>query len=687
MSARPEAMTAILAGLNAAQQRAVTHGDGPLLIIAGAGTGKTLTLAHRVAALVAGGVAPGRVLVLTFARRAAAELCRRVEALLRRTGEGAAAAGGGRSAPVWGGTFHSVAARLLRIHGEAIGLGRDFTIIDRGDAEDLTGVVRTELSLAKEGRRFPSKGTCLEIYSRCVNARRPLVDVLERTFPWCREHEGDLKRLFRAYVDRKGEGRVLDYDDLLLFARGLLADPAAGARVRARFDAVLCDEYQDTNALQAEILALLRPGGRGLTVVGDDAQAIYSFRAATVRNILDFPAAFPGTTVIALEDNYRSTPPLVAATNAVIAASAERYEKTLAATRAGGEPPALVTCEDEHEQTEYVIRRVLEHRERGVELKRQAVLFRASHHSLDLELELGRRNIPFHKFGGLKFVEAAHVKDLIAFLRLVENPRDLMAGSRVLGLLPGIGPRRARQLMDALAAAGGDLAAWAGARPPAATAAVWPEFVALCADLAATPGDVGGQVARVRAFYARVAAERYDAFAARLRDLEQLEQIAARYPDRQGFLVDLALDPPASTQDLAGPPAQDDDYLVLSTIHSAKGLEFSVVHVIHAADGNIPSDLTTGRPDEVEEERRLFYVALTRARDALAVCFPLRYYTRPGGRGDGHTYAQLTRFLPPEARRLFAARVAAPRRADDEPDPAALVTSEEIRRQIRDLWD
>ncbi|HEY3358854.1 MAG TPA: ATP-dependent helicase [Polyangia bacterium] len=677
-----DALEQILAGLNPEQRRAVAHAGGPLLVIAGAGTGKTTTLAHRVAHLIAGGVNPGRILLLTFARRAAAELQRRVEGILRRVG-GERAAGG---AKVWGGTFHSVAARLLRIHGEAIGLGRDFTIHDRADSEDLMGVLRAELGLAKEGRRFPSKSTCVEIYSRCVNARQPLGATLDESFPWCREHLEDLKTLFRAFVDRKGEQSVLDYDDLLLFWRGLLGDPGAGARVRERFDCVLVDEYQDTNALQAEILQLLNPGGAGLTVVGDDAQAIYSFRAATVRNILDFPAVFPGTTVITLEENYRSTPPLLAATNQIIAEAAERYEKTLRPHRAGGEPPALVTCDDEPQQTEYVIRAVLARREAGVALREQAILFRASHHSLDLELELGRRNIPFHKFGGLRFLEAAHVKDLLAFLRLCENPRDLVSGSRVLMLLPGVGARRAQHLMGVLAGSAGNFAAWGALRPPAAAAALWPDFVRLRQGLAASRADVAGQVQRVRELYARVAADRYDGFAARLRDLEQLEQVAARYPDRATFLTELTLDPPASTQELAGPPQLDDDYLVLSTIHSAKGLEFRAVYVIHAADGNIPSDLSTGRPADVEEERRLFYVALTRAKDALAVCFPLRYYTRPGSRGDGHTYAQLTRFLSPRARDRFAARTGAPPRAADAPDPAAGITSEEIRRQIRDLW-
>ena len=457
--APPDPPSALLTRLNPEQRTAASHGDGPLLIVAGAGTGKTATLAHRVAYLIASGTRPERILLLTFTRRAAEEMLRRVEGILRSQDAGAR---------VWGGTFHAIATRLLRIHGESIGLPPGFTILDRSDSEDLMHAARTSLELGEKRRRFPQKGTCLDIYSRCVNAAEELDHVIATRFPWCRDDADDLRRLFDAYVDIKEANHVLDYDDLLLFWRGMLADPALGEIVRSRFDAVLVDEYQDTNALQADIVALLRPDGSGVTAVGDDAQAIYGFRAATIRNILEFPQRFTGATVLRLEQNYRSTAPILAATNAVIAEAAERYEKDLWTAREGGARPALVTCRDEHEQTEHVVERILGHREEGTDLKRQAVLFRATHHSAALELEPQRRNIPFVKYGGLKFVESAHVKDLVAHLRLAENPRDAIAALRVLQLLPGVGPKTAATLAAGLAESAGDFEIWVGASVPAA---------------------------------------------------------------------------------------------------------------------------------------------------------------------------------------------------------------------------
>ncbi|GAC1342536.1 MAG: ATP-dependent helicase [Myxococcales bacterium] len=685
----PAARADSFASLNPQQRAAAQSGDGPLLIIAGAGTGKTTTLAHRVAHKILAGTDPGRILLLTFARRAAAEMLRRVDGILRALDEGQEASGRrapGASGRVWGGTFHAVAARLLRMHGESIGLGPGFTIHDRADSQDLIDVLRAELDLSRTGRRFPKKATCLDIYSRCVNARERLFDVLDRAFPWCKEHEDDLRRLFQAYVDAKAAQSVLDYDDLLLFFRGLLADPVEGAAVRRRFDAVLVDEYQDTNALQAETLALLREDGRGLTVVGDDAQSIYSFRGATVRNILEFPARFAGASVIALTQSYRSTQPLVAATNRVIAQAKERHEKELFSERRGGEAPAIVTCRDEEEQTEFVIRRILAHREEGIDLRRQAVLFRASHHSLQLEIELSRRNIPFHKYGGLKFVEAAHVKDLLAFLRLAENPRDRVAGTRVLTLLPGVGPRTALGLVAQIDA-NASFAPWKELKPPAAAAPFWAPLVELLEGLSGAGLEgVAAQVHRVRTFYAPLLEERYDHAQARLRDLEQLEQAAGAFADRGTFLAELTLDPPNSTQELAGPPTLDEDYLILSTIHSAKGLEWDAVYLLHAADGNLPSDLTTGKPAEIEEELRLFYVALSRAKDWLYVCFPLRWYDRPAGMGAAHSYAQLTRFLPQGVRECFQAMPAVERPALPAGPAVAAITAAGIRRQLRESW-
>jgi DNA helicase II / ATP-dependent DNA helicase PcrA len=746
----------ILSELNDRQRLAVEHGDEPLLIIAGAGTGKTATLAHRVAYRIATGTDPGRILLLTFTRRAAAEMIRRVEGVVRRLDAesraqhaggqdqdepyGSEAGGpvfGGRSpnartaGKVWGGTFHATATRLLRLHGRTMGLDPSFTIIDRGDAEDLLGVLRADLGLAKNDRRFPLKGTCMDIYSRCVNARETVEEAVEVHFPWCKDEVDDLRKLFAAYVDRKGEQSVLDYDDLLLFWHGLLTDGRAARSIRSRFDCVLVDEYQDTNVLQAEILQMLCPAGKTLTVVGDDAQAIYSFRAATVRNILDFPLQFPGTTVVTLEQNYRSTQPILDATNDVIAGAAERHAKNLWSHRLEGGKPQLVCCEDEDEQTEFVIRRILDHREAGVPLRRQSVLFRASHHSLALELELARRNIPFHKYGGLRFVETAHVKDLLAFLRLAENPKDLMAGTRVLMLLPGVGPKKARALMDSLAAgavpqadaaaaalsagaapqAGVDpsvdpsagaapragaagFAGWAGRPAPSpAAASAWEGLVSLMTGIGSREaGDLASQIKRIRLFYAPLLERLYDNARARILDLEQLEGLAARYPDRARFLTEIALDPPNYTEDLAGPPLLDEDFLILSTMHSAKGLEWDTVYVIHAADGNIPSDMSTGRLEEIEEERRLFYVALTRAKDWLYVCYPLRYYSYPRTFSDAHGYAQLTRFLPETVRRLFEEVQASGPASPEEPADAGLsskpgtqqgVTTEDIRRRLK----
>ena len=682
----PATTDALLGGLNAEQYAAASHDNTPLLIIAGAGTGKTATLAHRVAHLIASGADPGRILLLTFTRRAAGEMISRVDGIMR----GSAENGGPQlsGACVWGGSFHAVGARLLRIHARDLGMEPDFTILDRPDSEDLMHLARTELGLGRSGSRFPQKSTCLDIYSRCVNARLPLAEVLATAFPWCRKAESDLGPLFARYTDMKEEQQVLDYDDLLLFWHALLADPEAGDRVRGRFDHVLVDEYQDTNAVQAEIVSLLRPDGTGVTCVGDDAQAIYSFRAATVRNILDFEQHFAGAEVLTLTQNYRSTPGILAATNAIISEATERRDKDLWTRREGGGRPSLVTCRDEAEQTSWVCDRVLEHREQGTALKNQCVLFRAQHHSMALEMELSRRQIPFRKYGGLRFVEMAHVKDLVSFLRLAENPRDSMAGLRVLGLIPGIGPRTSAELISTLAGSNGDFEAWVTADVPQAARTVWPEFVSLLRGLAgAGPGDVPAQVHAIHTIYGPLLEQRYDNVDARLRDLEQIEAIASRAQDRSRFLTELVLDPPSYTQDFAGPPVLDEDYLILSTMHSAKGLEFDTVYVIHAADGNIPSDMATGTPEEIDEERRLFYVACTRAKNHLYVAHPLRYYTQSYGRSDTHGYAQRTRFLAPSVMPHFVEVQAVPGSISDDDAPLPRTTSSSIRAGMRSLWE
>lgn len=672
------------------------HGESPLLIIAGAGTGKTTTLAHRVAWQIASGVDPSRMLLLTFTRRAAAEMLRRVESILLKlepsTLRDPSVAQRSVIRRLCGGTFHSVSSQLLRRHGHLIGLHPDFNILDRGDSEDLMNLARSQLNLPKSETRFPLKGTCLDIYSRCINTQSALEVVLQKWFPWCIEHQEQLGKLFSLFTDTKEKQRVLDFDDLLLFWNALAADPAGGPILRAQFSRILVDEYQDTNVLQAEILKNLCPDGRGLTAVGDDAQSIYSFRAATVRNILDFPDHYPGTTVVALEQNYRSTQKILDVTNGVIAAAAERHRKELWSSRGPGALPRLVTCADEDAQNEYLVDQILQRRESGVPLKQQAVLFRASHHSMALEAELGRRNIPFVKYGGLRFLETAHVRDLLSFLRMADNPLDAVAGFRVLVLLPGIGQSKASALLEQLREHSGQFSAWQSWNPPSALRDLWPQLLQLLNSLTARPRDLPGGVSAdihaVRLYYSPLLESAYDNAAARLNDLKQLEAIAARYQSRAEFLSEMALDPPSSTQELPADPLLDDDFLILSTIHSAKGLEWDSVAVIHAADGNIPADMATGSAEEIEEERRLFYVALTRARNQLTVLRPERYYFHNRHRSDQHSLSKVTRFLTPEVLAMM------------EPVSHGLVQNaggrssgnliqgdtSEIRRRISKLW-
>jgi DNA helicase-2/ATP-dependent DNA helicase PcrA len=623
----------------------------PLLIIAGAGSGKTSTLAHRVAHLILHGADPARILLLTFTRRAAEEMSRRVERICGRTVDG----GNGLGRTIaWSGTFHAIGNKLLRLYAEAIGLQPSFTVLDRSDAADLLNLVRDELGLSEQPRRFPKKATCLAIYSYAVNAQTGLEPVLNKGFPWCQEWQAELKRLFGAYVAAKQQQQVLDYDDLLLYWSRMMAVPAIATDVGGRFDFVLVDEYQDTNALQARILLGLKPDGRGLTVVGDDAQSIYGFRAATVRNILDFPGCFePPAAIVKLEQNYRSGQPILDAANAVMAEARDAFTKSLFSGRRSEQKPYLAMVADPTGEVDYVVQRVLANREAGTLLREQAVLFRTAHHSGQLEIELRRRNIPFVKYGGLKFLELAHVKDLLALLRWAENPRDRIAAFRLLQLLPGIGPGTARKVLAELEAAAFRFDALAGFPAPRAAAHLWPELVTLMRALAASE-IWAGQLELARRFYDPLLEERYDFARARLADLDELVRLAATYRSRQQFLTELTLDPPAAAGDEAGTPLLDEDYLVLSTIHSAKGQEWRAVYVLHVVDGCIPSDMATGSAEEIEEERRLLYVAMTRARDQLHLIQPRRFYATNQARlGDRYVSAPRTRFIPAALLRHF----------------------------------
>jgi DNA helicase-2/ATP-dependent DNA helicase PcrA len=683
---------AYLDKLNAEQRHAVEHGHGAfdttpaLLIIAGAGSGKTNTLAHRVAHLIVNGADPRRMMLLTFSRRAAAEMQRRVERIATQAlGPKAGVMTGALS---WSGTFHAIGARLVREYALDIGLTREFTIHDREDSADLMNLVRHDLGLSTKDKRFPMKGTCLAIYSRAVNAQTPLAEMLGQFFPWCADWESELRRLFAAYVDAKQQQNVLDYDDLLLYWAQMMFEGAIAQDVAARFDHVMVDEYQDTNRLQASILLALKPDGRGLTVVGDDAQSIYSFRAATVRNILDFPSHFsPPADVVTLERNYRSTQAILGAANAVIGLAAERFTKNLWSDRTSAQRPLLVNVADDAAQARYIVESLLENREAGITLKSQAVLFRTSSHSASLEVELTRRNIPFVKFGGLKFLEASHIKDVLAVLRWAQNIRDRVAGFRVAQLLPGIGPAAAARLLERMVESGDVAGALAQFKPPAAAAEHWPEFETTISMLRRNVTGWPGEVDQVCRWYAPHLERIHDDWSIRQADLTQLAQIAASYPSRERFLTELTLDPPDATSDESGVPLLDEDYLILSTIHSAKGQEWTAVYMLNTVDGCLPSDLSTGSTPEIEEERRLLYVAMTRAKDQLHLMVPQRFYTHnQRGSGDRHVYAQRTRFIPNSLLNHFD-NTSWPRAkpASDAPKAAAR-EAVDIRAQMRRMW-
>jgi DNA helicase-2/ATP-dependent DNA helicase PcrA len=668
-----------LSDLNPQQQKAVVHGDGPLLVVAGAGSGKTKTLAYRVAYLIAKGTPPERILLMTFTRRASEEMLKRAA--------GASTCGAHMTGRVWGGTFHSMANRILRMYSQQSGLPSDFTVMDEGDSADLMNVVRHELNLGRNDKRFPRKSTCLGIYSRCVNGCEMMEPVLTKHYPWCLEYKEQLKALFSQYVIRKQQRGVLDYDDLLLYWLQLLSSDAMAREIGGRFDHVLVDEYQDTNTVQADILRGLRRFNSNITVVGDDAQSIYSFRAANVRNILDFPQQFPGATVITLEQNYRSVEPILETTNRLISQARERFTKDLWSARREGQRPVIVTCRDEATQDQFVVAKILEHYDQGIPLHKQAVLFRAGHLSDSLEIELTRRNISYHKYGGLRFLEAAHVKDLISFLRVTENPSDEIAWFRILQMIEGIGPATAAKIITHVTKSH-DPRALKTFAPPAAAKANWTELGQLMDDLVtAGEGNPAAQVQRIRSFYDDIMAQRYENAQARRRDLEHIEQVASGYKSRRQLLTDLTLDPPNSTSDIAANPLKDEDWLVLSTIHSAKGCEWDVVYVIHASDGCLPSDMATDNDKQIEEELRLAYVAMTRARNFLYVTWPLRYYHRWGSYTDKHVYSQISRFLNDDVRASCELASFGTSGYPDDRSPMDDDIVGRVRNQINSMWD
>ncbi len=689
-----------LATLNAPQRKAATFGQplpdgkgvraGPLLVVAGAGTGKTSTIAHRVAWLVMNGVDPARILLLTFTRRAAGEMRRRAHDILRQALDDTL---GNKAQAMlqrlnWAGTFHSIGNRLLRHYGRHLKLEPGFTVIDRGDSADLFDNLRQELGLTEQYQRFPRKDTCLAIYSWRINTQKSLRETLEQQFSWCLGWEPDLGKLCRTYVERKQKYGLLDYDDLLVYWHAMMNEPRLAQHVSANFDHILVDEYQDTNRLQGEILRGLRPGGAGVTVVGDDAQSIYSFRGALVENILGFPEQYtPRAEIVTLAQNYRATQPLLDAANALMSDAPRQHRKHLLSVRGAGGRPQFVTTDELQSQAEYVCGQVLKRREAGVLLRRQAVLFRNASASDVLEVELLRRRIPFVKYGGLKFLEAAHVKDMLSVLRWADNPRNTMAAFRVLQLLPGMGPSNAQRIVAELEQSGGSFAAIAKVQKPAAALQDLPRLSKLLTALTEPQRPWPGQVRLVRDWYQPHLERQYEQTHTRLGDLDQLEQLSGQFPSRERFITELALDPPNATGDLAGAPVHDEDYLVLSTVHSAKGMEWDTVFVLNVVDGSFPSEFATGRAELVDEERRLLYVAMTRARNELALCAPLKFpLTQQPKTGDAHVYGARSRFITEKVLKCCEQSAFHGTQSGDTGLNEAREESIDIHAKLKEMW-
>ncbi len=618
------------AALNAQQLAAVTAGEGPSLVIAGAGSGKTRTLVYRVAYLIDSGIDPSQILLLTFTRKSAQEMLERAGDLI-----------GVRSERVRGGTFHSVANMLLRRYGRAIGLEPGFTILDRSDAEDLIALIRAQLGLNEKDKRFPRKGTIAEMFSKSENTLRPLDEIVVEEFDHFSDHLDDLGKLQRAYETAKRQKQLVDYDDLLVLLRRLLMqDEAVRRSIASLYRYILVDEYQDTNRLQADIIRHLAATHQNVMVVGDDSQSIYGFRGATFKNIMEFPTLFPGATIYKLEENYRSTQPILNLANSIIEVAAEKYTKHLFTRRLDGPLPVLVEAAGENTQSRFIAQKILELREEGIPLDEMAVLFRSSFHSFDLEIALSRSGLPFVKRGGMKFIETAHVKDLLAHLRVVANPLDTVSWHRVLMLVEGVGPKKAQELLAAIVKADNPCRVLREVSGKSGNAL---KDLALALESLSGSDDPrpAAQVNHIYEYYLPILKSQYDDYPKRIRDLDHLHTIAEGYPELDQLLADLALEPPDGSAIDVGAPDRDDERLVLSTIHSAKGLEWQCVFVIWIVDGRFPSVYSFVTDEDLEEERRLFYVAVTRAKRHLYLTYPINVFDK----GSGMLLSKPSRFL------------------------------------------
>ena len=608
--------------LNPSQLEAVNFKEGPLLVIAGAGSGKTRTLTYRVARLVEEGISPDAILLLTFTRKASQQMLKRATALLDN-----------RCERVAGGTFHSFSHVVLRRYASKIGFDHDFSIIDRTDAEQLISMLRKEMGVFSSGRSFPRKQTLVNIFGRAVNKVLSVEDVVLNDYPHFTSQIEAILALFNAYRKQKAENNLFDYDDLLVYLAMLLKNHAdVREKICSTYHYLMVDEYQDTNKIQAEIIYLLAGINKNVMVVGDDSQSIYAFRGANFENIMRFPEVFPGTRIIRLEENYRSVQPILKLTNVIIERATQKYSKILFTRKSGGSLPLLVTTRSENRQSRFVVQKIREINRKGIPLNQIAVLFRASFHSFDLEIELSREGISFVKVGGFKFMEYAHIKDVLAHLRVISNSLDRISWYRILLLLDNIGPKTAMDIYETIMAEQAGYTGIFAIQPKSRRSKGMVGLKNLFSTIDSKPMSVSQLGEAIVNYYVPILKEKYDDHPKRTRDLEHLVTIMERYNNLEQFLTDMALEPPnTSLNDSFFTEDQDEDRLILSTIHSAKGLEWHTVFIIWALEGRFPSIHALHRKKELEEELRLMYVAATRAKETLIFTCPVQVYDRSSG--------------------------------------------------------
>ena len=607
--------------LNPAQYEAVMHNNGAALVIAGAGTGKTRTLIYRLARLVEDGIPPESICLLTFTRKSSTEMLRRAALMLD-----------GRCERVSGGTFHSFALLILRQYINLLGYDINFTMLDQSDSEDTVNLLRSNLKLDKTKKRFPKKETLLKIFNLSINRRMSIDDLVMKDFPYFIDDIDNISLLFTQYNSYKRRYNMMDYDDLLLNLLTLLKEHEnVRLELNKKYKYLMVDEYQDTNRLQHEIVFHLAGKNQNVVAVGDDAQSIYSFRGAEFQNIMTFPEQFDNCKIYKIEENYRSTQPILALTNRIIQSAPFQYQKELYSHREDVNMPKVIGADNERQQSLFLVQQILELREEGYALEDMAVLFRSGFLSFDLEIELNKANIPYLKFGGMKFIETSHIKDMLAFFKILSNPKDVISWHRLLLMMDGVGPRTASKMIDLIvedkAGIGGriDLNYIPKGKDEAA------KLFEFMKDINASKLSIGERATMISNFYKPLLNSKYDDWQKRWKDIETFIAISDRYKNLTEFLNDMAIEPPTESVIDLEAESKEEEYLTLSTIHSAKGLEWRVVFVIWALDGRFPSAKAADSVDNLEEERRLFYVACTRAKDHLYITYPINVYDRESG--------------------------------------------------------